>query len=100
MVLPMERVRSNCMDYPTVEERLSHGETTRFIGGRKTFVMFANHHHDSRVGLWLAAEPGVQGLLTGGPLREFRRFVREQNGSGRRRRCSVARQEPGRPLFG
>ena len=85
MVLPMERVRSICMDYPTVEERLSHGETTRFIGGRKTLVMFANHHHDSRVGLWLAAEPGVQGLLTGG-RRQLRRFVHERNGSGRRRR--------------
>ena len=63
MLLPVDRVRALCMDYPTVEERLSHGEPTWFIGGKKTFVMFSDHHHDSRVGLWCAAGPGVQESL-------------------------------------
>ncbi len=46
-----------------VEERLSHGEPTWFYKGKKTFVMFANHHHDDRVAFWCAAPVGVQQAL-------------------------------------
>ena len=73
MPLPVDRVRSLCLDYPTVEERLSHGEPTWFIGGKKTFVMFAENHHDDRVGLWCAAGPGVQeSLVANRPMSFFR----------------------------
>ena len=54
------RLRAVCLSYPLVEERLSHGEPTWFIGGKKTFVMFADRHHDDRTGFWCAAPPGVQ----------------------------------------
>ena len=48
------------MALPTVEERRSHGEPTWFVNGKKTFVSFSDHHHDDRVGVWLAAAPGLQ----------------------------------------
>jgi len=38
------------MDCPFIEERLRHGESTWFIGGKKPFAMFSDHHHDDRVG--------------------------------------------------
>ena len=40
-------------------ERSSHGEPTWFVG-KKTFVMYADHHHDDRVAFWCAAPSGVQ----------------------------------------
>jgi hypothetical protein len=45
---PLERLRSLCLGYPAVTERISHGEPTWFV--KKTFVMFADHHHDDRGG--------------------------------------------------
>lgn len=58
-----QRVRELCIALPAVEERLSHGEPTWFAGGKKTFVMFADRHHDDRVAVWCAAGPGVQESL-------------------------------------
>ena len=55
-----QRVRELCLALPAVEERLSHGEPTWFVGGNKTFVMFPDRHHDDRVAIWCAAGPGVQ----------------------------------------
>jgi hypothetical protein len=49
------RLRELCLALPEVTERLSHGEPTWFIRGRKTFVMFAGRHHDDRVAFWCAA---------------------------------------------
>lgn len=70
---PLARVRQLCMAFPGTEERLSHGEPTWFAGGRKAFVMGADHHHDDRVGFWAAAPEGVQGaLVESGPERYFR----------------------------
>jgi hypothetical protein len=61
------------MALPAVEERLSHGEPTWFVQGKRTFVTFANHHHDDRVAFWCAAPPGAQEVLVGAaPDRFFR----------------------------
>ncbi|WP_237706568.1 MmcQ/YjbR family DNA-binding protein [Kribbella flavida] len=69
----LERLRALCLALPEVTERLSHGEPTWFVRGRKTFVMFANRHHDDRVGCWCAAPEGAQEeLLATDPERFFR----------------------------
>jgi hypothetical protein len=60
---PLDRVRSLCLALPETTERLSHGEPTWFIRDKKTFVMYANQHHDDRVGFWCAAPPGAQEAL-------------------------------------
>jgi hypothetical protein len=60
---PLETLRRLCLALPEATERLSHGEPTWFVGGKKTFVTYADHHHDDRVAFWCAAPPGVQDLL-------------------------------------
>ena len=58
------------MAFPEVEERLSHGEPTWFV--KKSFVMFANHHHDDRLAFWCAAPEGAQDVLVAAePQRYF-----------------------------
>lgn len=52
------------MALPEVEERLSHGEPTWFVRGKKTFVTYANHHHDDRLAFWCAAPEGAQDVMT------------------------------------
>ncbi|MRH88499.1 MmcQ/YjbR family DNA-binding protein [Nocardia sp. SYP-A9097] len=70
---PVESLRTLCTALPEVTERLSHGEPTWFVRGKKTFVMFADHHHDDRLGFWCAAPPGVQEeLVAAEPDRFFR----------------------------
>jgi hypothetical protein len=60
-----------CLALPEADEKLSHGEPTWFV--RKVFVMYANQHHDDRVGFWCAAPPGVQeALVAAEPARYFR----------------------------
>jgi hypothetical protein len=59
----LERLRGLCLALPEVTERLSHGEPTWFVRGKKTFVMFADQHHDDRVGFWCAAPEGAQEAL-------------------------------------
>ncbi|WP_051580102.1 MmcQ/YjbR family DNA-binding protein [Pseudonocardia acaciae] len=49
------RLRALCMALPEATERLSHGEPTWFVRGRKVFVMFAGRHHDDRVAFWCKA---------------------------------------------
>lgn len=69
----LERLRALCLALPETTERQSHGEPTWFVRGKKTFVMFADHHHDDRLGFWCAAPPGVQEELVGEePERFFR----------------------------
>ena len=58
---PLERLRGLCLALPETTERLSHGEPTWFV--RKTFVMYADNHHDDRVAFWCAAPPGAQEAL-------------------------------------
>ena len=56
-----------------ISERRSHGEPTWFVRGKKTFVMFADHHHDDRLAFWCAAPPGAQEAVVGSePDRYFR----------------------------
>jgi hypothetical protein len=53
-----ERVRRLCLALPEATERASHGEAAWFV--KKQFVMFADHHHDDRVGIWAAAPENAQ----------------------------------------
>jgi hypothetical protein len=67
----LEQLRALCMALPEVTEKLSHGEPTWFV--RKSFVMFADHHHDDRLAFWCAAPPGAQEeLVAADPGRFFR----------------------------
>ncbi|KAA9150573.1 MmcQ/YjbR family DNA-binding protein [Amycolatopsis acidicola] len=69
----LAELRKICLALPEATERLSHGEPTWFVRDRKTFVMFADHHHDDRLGFWCPAPPGVQEELVGQePDRFFR----------------------------
>lgn len=68
---PLDRLRALCLALPEVTEKLSHGEPMWFV--RKTFVMFADHHHDDRLAFWCAAPPGAQEeLVAVDPARFFR----------------------------
>jgi hypothetical protein len=60
---PLERLRRICLAFPEVTERLSHGEPAWFVRGKKTFAMFADHHHDDRLAFWCAAPEGAQETL-------------------------------------
>jgi hypothetical protein len=60
---PLDRLRALCLALPETTERLSHGEPTWFVQGKKTFVMYADHHHDDRLAFWCAAPAGAQDAL-------------------------------------
>jgi hypothetical protein len=60
---PLTRLRELCLALPETTERLSHGEPTWFVRGKKTFVTYANHHHDDRLAFWCAAPEGMQEFL-------------------------------------
>ncbi len=67
----LDRLRPLCAALPEVVEKLSHGEPTWFV--RKTFVTFADRHHDDRVAFWCAAPPGEQeALVAADPTHFFR----------------------------
>jgi hypothetical protein len=70
----LERVRELCLALPEVTERLSHGQPTFFVRGKKTFVMFLDDHHgDGRLAIWCAAPEGMQeALIAGEPEHYFR----------------------------
>ncbi|WP_270886634.1 MmcQ/YjbR family DNA-binding protein [Pedococcus sp. 5OH_020] len=69
----LDRVRALCLAFPETQERLSHGEPAWFAGGKRLFVVAADHHHDSRVAFWAAAPEGVQESCTeSDPRRYFR----------------------------
>jgi hypothetical protein len=69
---PLEALRALCLALPETTERLSHGEPTWFVRGKKTFVMFADHHHGDRLAFWCAAPDGMQeALVTSDPERFF-----------------------------
>ena len=70
---PLYSLRRLCLALPETTERLSHGEPTWFIRGKKTFVTYADHHHDDKLGFWCPAPPGVQEeLVAAEPERFFR----------------------------
>src|ERR1035438_6374634 len=60
---PLERLRRICLALPETTERLSHGEPNWFVRGKKTFVSYADRHHDDRAAFWCAAPPGAQQAL-------------------------------------
>jgi hypothetical protein len=69
---PLERLRRLCLALPETTERLSHGEPTWFVRGKKTFVTYADHHHDDRLSFWCAAPAGAQeALVASDPERFF-----------------------------
>jgi predicted DNA-binding protein (MmcQ/YjbR family) len=68
---PIARLRRLCLALPEVTERLSHGEPTWFVRGKKTFVTTSDHHHDGRVAFWCAAPPGAQEVLAGSDPEHF-----------------------------
>jgi hypothetical protein len=73
MVEDLERLRAICLALPETTERPSHGEPTWFVRDKKTFVMFANQHHDDRIGFWCAAPDGAQeALIAADPEHFFR----------------------------
>ena len=71
---PVVHLREICLALPEVVERLSHGEPTWFVRGKKSFVMLDDHHHGAdHLGFWCAAPPGVQlELVEQEPQRFFR----------------------------
>jgi hypothetical protein len=68
----VEHVRRLCVALPDVSERLSHGEAAWFVRDR-SFATTADHHHDDRLSIWLAAPAGRQeSLVETDPDRFFR----------------------------
>ncbi len=68
---PLDRLRRLCLALPETTERLSHGEPTWFVRGKKTFVTYANHHHDDRLAFWCAAPLGAQDILVSSDPERF-----------------------------
>jgi hypothetical protein len=67
----LEALRQICLGLPEVSERLSHGEPTWFVRDKKTFVTFADQHHDDRLAFWCAAPAGAQQVLVGAEPERF-----------------------------
>jgi hypothetical protein len=60
----LTRVRRISLSLPETSERLSHGQPTFFIRGKRAFVMFLNNHHgDGRLALWCASSAEIQRML-------------------------------------
>jgi len=70
---PLESLRRLCLALPETTERNSHGEPTWFVRGKKTFVTYADHHHDDLLGFWCPAPPGVQEELVAAEPERFYR---------------------------
>jgi len=68
---PLDALRVRCLALSEATERLSHGEPTWFVRGKKTFVTFADHHHDDRLAFWCAAPPGAQEALVASDPEKF-----------------------------
>ncbi len=65
----IEKLRAVCMALPGVGEKVSHGEPMWFV--RRSFVTFADHHHDDRVAFWCAAPEGAQEALVAAEPQSF-----------------------------
>ena len=68
---PLDRLRKLCLALPETTEPLSHGEPTWFVRDKKTFVTFADQHHDDRLAFWCAAPAGAQQVLVGAEPERF-----------------------------
>ena len=68
----VDRLRALCLALPAVTEKLSRGEPAWFVRGR-SFATTADHHHDDRLAVWLAAPTGRQeSLVETDPVRFYR----------------------------
>jgi hypothetical protein len=56
----LKTVRAIAMALPMATEKMSHGEPTWFVDGKKSFAMFCNHHHGLPLGVWCAASLEAQ----------------------------------------
>jgi hypothetical protein len=57
-------VREICLALPETSERLSHGEPTFFVRGKRSFAtIWDSHHGDGRFALVCAAPAGLQAAL-------------------------------------
>jgi hypothetical protein len=57
-------VREICLALPETSERLSHGEPTFFVRGKRSFAtIWDSHHGDGRFALICAAPAGLQAAL-------------------------------------
>lgn len=68
------RLRTICLAFPEVTERLSHGAPTWFVHRKRAFLTFwlHGHHELDFPHLWCAAPPGAQqGLVEAAPGRFF-----------------------------
>lgn len=68
---PLKTLRTICLAFPGTTERLSHGEPTWFVRGKKTFVSYADHHHNDRLAFVCAAPPGAQQAMVGADPERF-----------------------------
>ncbi len=68
---PLDALRRICLALPEATERLSHGEPTWFVRGKRTFVTYADHHHDDRLAFWCAAPLGAQAALVASDPERF-----------------------------
>jgi hypothetical protein len=60
----LAEVRKLCLALPETSERLSHGEPTFFVRGKRSFAtIWDNHHGDGRFALICAAPVGMQATL-------------------------------------
>jgi len=66
----VERLRKLCAGLSGVTEKQSHGEAAWFIGG-KQFATTADHHHDDRLSVWLAATAGAQEMFVSEDTQHF-----------------------------
>jgi hypothetical protein len=64
-------IRGVLLGLPEVEERVSHGEAAWFIRGGRQIATMADHHHDDRYGVWLAATRTAQEVLVGSAPQRF-----------------------------
>jgi hypothetical protein len=59
----VQRVREICERLAGTTEKLSHGAPTFFVNKRVYATVASNHHNDGHEGVWIPAEPGMQGML-------------------------------------
>jgi hypothetical protein len=68
---PLARLRELCLALPEATERMSHGEPTWFVRDKKSFVTYADRHHDDRLAFWCAAPDGAQRTLVASDPERF-----------------------------
>jgi hypothetical protein len=70
---PTQRLRKLCLALPEVTERVSHGEATWFVQGKRVFAMMSDQHHNDRVAFTCPAADGAQEVLVATQPHKFYR---------------------------